>query len=100
MSCVVIALQGKRSAIKAYLQEIQESVEAVADGGILDHMLARLLPVVVALRAHQPPSLEGSAEKPASFDVTSKFAPAQKNEKQLMFKKMKPKTNRTKFPLK
>ena len=91
ISCFIHApaLQGKRSAIKTYLKEIHESVEAVADGGILDYVLSRILPVVTTLRAHSKPPPEEPAQQPADFDVTDKFSLAQKNETQWKFQKVK-----------
>ena len=52
------ALQG-RSTIQTYLQEIQESVKEIGDdGGIFDHTIAKLLPVVTTLHTHLDPSPE------------------------------------------
>lgn len=69
-------------------------------GGILDHTLAKLLPVLTTVHAHLNSQQEQPVQKPADFDVTDKFAPAQKNETQLRFDKVKPKANKAKFPLK
>lgn len=96
----ILALQGRRSAIKTYLQEIEASVEETADEGVLDHTLAKLLPVVTTLRTHLDPLPEQPAQIPEDFDVTDKFAPAQKNETQLRFEKVQSKAKKTKFPLK
>ena len=79
------ALQGRRNAIQTYLQEIQETVKEVVDGGILDHVIAKLLPVVTTLRTHLDTSLEQQDKIPENFDVADKFAPAQKNETQPRF---------------
>ena len=96
----VLALQGRRSAIKTYLQEIEASVEETADEGVLDHTLAKLLPVVTTLCIHLDPPLEEPDQIPKDLDVTDKFAPTQKNEKQLGFEKVKSKVKTIKFPLK
>ena len=48
----IIAIQGKRNVIKTYVQEIQESVDKVVDEGVLDHTLAKLLPVLTTVHAH------------------------------------------------
>ena len=90
------ALQGRRSTIQTYLQEIQESVKEIGDGGILDHTIAKLLPVVTTLRTHLDPSPEQRDLVCKSFDVTDKFAPAQKNETQPRFEKVKSKAKKTK----
>lgn len=90
------ALQGRRNAIRTYLQQIQESVEETVDGSILDHTLAKLLPVVTTLRTHLDSLPKQEDQIPENFVVTEKFAPAQKNEKQLRFNKVKSKTKKTK----
>ena len=93
------ALHGRRSTIQTYLQEIQESVKEIADGGILDHLIAKLLPVVTTLRTHLDSSPAQQGQIPENFDVTDKFAPAQKNETQLRFEKVKSKAKKTKVSL-
>ena len=96
-----VALQGRRNAIQTYLQDIQEMVKTVADSAILDHTIANLLPVVTSLRAHlDTSSLQQENQVPKNFDVTDKFAPAQKNVTQPRFEKMKPKAKTTKVSLK
>ena len=47
----IIALQGKRRTIRTYIDEIDKSVEEIDEAGILDHAIARLLPIVTSLRA-------------------------------------------------
>lgn len=77
-------------------------MEVVADNGVLDHVLAKLLPVVTTLRVHSKSATDEPEEvQPADFPVTDKFAPAQKNETQLRFHKVKSTGKKTtKFPLK
>ena len=87
-------------SVQMYLKEIQESVEEIADGGVLDHVLDKLLPVVTTLCIHLDPPLEEPDQIPKDLDVTDKFAPTQKNEKQLGFEKVKSKVKTIKFPLK
>ena len=79
--------------------EIKESVDIVSDGSTLDHVLAKLLPVLTTVRAHLDQQQLPSAV-PEKFDVSVRFAPAQKNKIQLRFDKVKAKGNRAKFPLK
>ena len=94
------ALQGKRSAIDVYLQQIQESVKTIVDSSLLDHIIAKLLPVVTTLHAHLDSPLKQEDQLREDFGVTEKFAPAQKNERQLSFDKVKSKTKKTKVILK
>ena len=65
-------------------------------GSILDHTLAKLLPVVKILCTHLDSLPKQEDQIPENFVVTEKFAPAQKNEKQLRFNKVKSKTKKTK----
>ena len=78
-------LQGKRAAIRTYFQEIMESIDSITDGDILDHIIAKLLPVITTIRARLDLQTQQPVQKPANFDLTFKFAPAQKNETQLRF---------------
>lgn len=94
-----VVLQGKRAAIRTYFQEIMESIDSITDGDILDHILAKLLPVASTTRAHLDLQTQQPVQKPADFDLAFKFAPAQKNETQLRFEKVKSKSNKAKFPL-
>jgi hypothetical protein len=101
ISCNIFfaVLQGKRAVIRTYFQEIVESIDSIADGNILDHIIAKLLPVITTTRAHLDPQIQQPLQKPADFDLAFKFAPAQKNETQLRFEKVKSKSNKPKFPL-
>ena len=72
----------------------------IADGGTLDHLIAKLLPVVTTVRTHLESSLTQQGHIPENFDVTDKFAPTQKNETQLRFEKVKSKSKKTKVSLK
>ena len=75
-------------------------MKEIADGGILDHLLAKLLPVVTTLRTHLDSTPAQQGQKPENFEVTDKFAPTQKNETQLRFEKVKSKAKKTKVNLK
>lgn len=81
-------MDGKKKIIGTYLSEIQTSVEMLDDASLLDHTTAKLLPIVTSLRAHltQPSDEDEALEE---FDATEKFPPAQKNEVQLKFCKVK-----------
>ena len=69
-----------------YLKEVTNLVQSTDDHGALDHTLANVMPVVTTLR-----SQVSNCQQPEmfSFTITNKFAPAQKNEKQLKFVKVK-----------
>ena len=97
-----IVSEGKRSTISAYLNEIEKSVEMIDDTGILDHTIAKLLPIVTSLQAHldQPPDDNEELEF-TGFEIKEKFLPAQKNQVQLHFNKVKSAgRKRTKLPFK
>ena len=86
---LLLALKGKRNSIKGYLKEIEEAVEEIEDGGVLDHVLSKIFATATSVQAYCKPQTENPAQEPACFHVTDKFAPAQKNETQLRFQKMK-----------
>ena len=78
-------------------------MEEIDEAGILDHAIARLLPIVTSLRA----SIAGSRDNEddlvdiPNFDTKELFAPSQKNERQLSFHKVKtPGRKKTKLPFK
>lgn len=83
------------------MDEIEESVEIIDDTGILDHTIAKLLPIVTSLRAHLvQPTVDDEADF-KSFETKEKFAPAQKNQIQLQFNKVKSAgRKKTKLPFK
>ena len=72
-------MKGKKCTISTYLDEIGDSIEKINDEGILDHMIAKLSPIVTSLRTHltQPSDDEDDVK---DFDATEKFAPAQKTK--------------------
>ena len=61
------------------------SIESTDDHSILDHALANIMPVATMLRS----SVQSKQSAVKSFPVTTRFAPAQKNETQLRFDKLK-----------
>ena len=98
-----LALQEKKSTIKKYLQEIQTSADATDDDGVLDHTIAKLLPVLTSLLAHVTPMGEVHNAKTVLtlFTTTDTIAPAEKNKAQFRFHKVKTAGRiKNKFPLK
>ena len=98
----IIVLHGKRLTIKSYIDETDKSVEEIDEAGILDHVIARLLPIVTSLRA----SIAGFRDNEVdsadiqNFEIKELFAP-QKNERQLSFHNVKrPERKKTKLPFK
>ena len=73
------------------MDEIQKSVETIDDTGILDHTIAKLLPVITSLRAYliQPTDDNESDVEFQNFEIKENFPPAQKNQIQLQFNKVK-----------
>ena len=99
----IIALHGKRLTIRSYIDEIDKSVEEIDEAGILDHVIARLFPILTSLRA----SIAGFRDNEddsvdiQNFEIKELFAPSQKNERQLSFHKVKtPGRKKTKLPFK
>jgi len=81
-----IGLKGKRETIVPYPKEVTNLVQSTEDHGALDHTLANGIPIATSLRNNTSSDLEVST---CSFTVENKFAPSQKNEKQLKFTKRK-----------
>lgn len=75
---------------------MQKSAQAITDCGVIDHAIAKILPVVTTFRTHLSQAIEEQPE----FVVTEKFAPAQKNETQLRFDKVIVRKKKKKIPLK
>ena len=67
------------------MQEINTLIESTDDYGILNHALANIMPVTTKLCS----SVQSKESAVKSFQVTTRFAPAQKNETQLRFDKLK-----------
>lgn len=81
-----IGVKGKKETILKYLKEVTELVQFTDDHGALDHTLANVIPVATALKSQ---TLNCQKSEISSFSATDKFAPAQKNERQLKFVKLK-----------
>ena len=78
-------MKAKKDTIKEYLLEINTVLESVDDHGILDHTLASIMPIMTTLRS----SVQQKQLAVKNFEITTRFAPAQKNETQLRFEKLK-----------
>ena len=77
------------------------SLGNIRDEGVLDHVMAKLLPVVTSLRAQSAQPADEQHTTPASFIRTEAFTPAEKNETQWRFHKVKTAGRiKTKFPMK
>ena len=81
------------------------SLGNIRDEGVLDHVMAKLLPVVLpvvtSLRAQSAQPANEQHTTPASFIRTEAFTPAEKNETQWRFHKVKTAGRiKTKFPMK
>ena len=86
-----------------YIDEISKSVEKIDEADILDHAIAKLLPIVTSLRNSMAGSRDNEDDSVdvQNFDITEVFAPSQKNEKQLSFHKVKtPGRRKSKLPFK
>ena len=86
-----------------YIDEISKSVEKINEADILDHAIAKLLPIVTSLRNNMAGSRDNEDDSVdvQTFDITEVFAPSQKNEKQLSFHKVKtPGRRKSKLPFK
>ena len=78
-------LEQKRKAIKAEAEKVLSYTQEVTDTHILDHTIATLSQLSTSLLAHLPSST--SDQQPTTFVDVEKFAPAQKNEPQIQFKR-------------
>ena len=91
----------KKGTIKAYLQEITVALDSTSYEGVLDHVLAKIIPVVTSLRAHSQKTKDQSSIHPTPFVTKESFTPAENNGTQLRFYKVKTAGRiRTKFPMK
>ena len=74
----------------------------IDDTGILDHTIAKLLPIVTSLRAHLVKPTDNEADfEIQNFEIKETFPPAQKNQIQLQFSKVKSAgRKKTKLPFK
>ena len=64
-------------------------LDSTSDEGVLDHVLAKIIPVVTSLRAHSQKTKDQSSIHPTPFVTKEAFIPAEKNGTQLRFYKVK-----------
>ncbi|XP_065902962.1 uncharacterized protein [Dysidea avara] len=75
-------IAGRKKAIQLYLDKIKNGIDKMYDQHMLDHVLAILMQADSSCRV-----LEENDTNIKEFEKKETFAPAQKNEKQLVFKK-------------
>ena len=68
-------------------ERVQSLSKAITDTHILDHALATLSQLASSLKASIPTQCNEDSNQPTSFSPVDHFAPAQKNEIQLCFKR-------------
>lgn len=71
---------GKKREILHYIDEITSAVNNIEDANVLDRMLSLLMQAASSSKV-------STEETSQAFTIKDKFAPAQKNETQLRFKK-------------
>ena len=83
-----VCLQEKCDLICEEVGRVTSLLEAVSDVHILEHALTIMKQLTVTLKTntHQESSSNEQIQPPP-FNVLTHFAPAEKNEKQLKFKK-------------
>ena len=80
-------IDAKRSAMQVEAERVQSLSKAITDTHILDHTLATLSKLASTLKANIPTQCNADANQPTLFSLIDNFAPAQKNEVQLHFKR-------------
>ena len=100
-TCMNSGVQHKRNAIVAETEKIIAHTQAVDDIHMLEHAVATLSKLSATLLSHVS-SESTAANQPNSFVEVETFAPAQRNEPQLQFKKTTGSAGRKQkiFPLK
>ena len=74
-------MSAQRKSIEDYLHQVQQGIESVQEPNILRRVLSLVMQATSALKAVSNP------DDVHSFIVKERFAPAQKNETQLQFKR-------------
>ena len=77
-----VAIETRRKAIQKEIEMIAQATETLDDTHILEHAQTVLSQLSATLKTHLTPCEEVPK---INFTNTEKFAPAQKNEKQLRF---------------
>ena len=80
-------IDAKRSAVQVAAERVQSLSKAITDTHILEHALATLSTLASSLKANIPMQCNENSNQPTSFSTVDNFAPAQKNEVQLCFKR-------------
>ena len=80
-------IDAKRSAVQVAAEWVQSLSKAITDTHILDHALATLSTLASSLMANISMQCNENSNQPTSFSTVDNFAPAQKNEVQLCFKR-------------
>lgn len=78
-----IDVTGKKKAIHNLLDDIRDNIDCLDDPNILERVLALLTQASVGIKAAVPAPVDSLKE----FEKKDYFAPTQKNETQLRFKK-------------
>lgn len=73
MFCTVT--KGKKHTITTYLDEIDNSVKNIDDEGVLDHTIAKLLPIATSLRAHLTQSIDDEDDVDIQYFEVTKICP-------------------------
>ena len=100
--CIDTSVQHNRIIIASEVNKVLEYSQAIDDSHILDNIAANLKQFSSALKQHLPSSTNTGGYNLPNFVEVDKFAPAQKNERQLQFKRTtnKPGRQKTVIPLK
>lgn len=97
-SICCIAVDGKRKEIDQKMKDILTSVSVVEDYYILDHTIGTLTQLSRSLHTHLEKAEDSNVN--SDFPIKDHFAPSQKNEKQLIFKRTTAPAGRKKKDLK
>ena len=81
-----LELIAKKKNIEHYLEDIKSAIQPVQESDILDRVLSLVMQSSMALK-NVAPENNGTDNMPPSFTIKEKFAPAQKNEVQVPFKR-------------
>lgn len=79
---VTIDLSGQKRSIEEYLHQVQQGIQSVQDSEVLNRVLNLVMQASSALKSFNNPN-----DPQHPFIVKDRFPPAQKNERQLQFKR-------------
>ena len=83
-------LSAQKNSVKEYLHQVQQGLESVQDPETLKRVLSLVMQAASSLKS------VSNSDDVLPFTVKERFSPAQKNEKQLQFKKTCGKAGRKK----